>query len=29
MAESLDRANAVNRKRGLTDGMIPMATARP
>ena len=29
MAESLDRANAVNRKRGLTDGMIPMGDSAP
>lgn len=29
MAESLDRANAVNRKRGLTDGMIPMGDSMP
>lgn len=29
MAESLDRANAVNRKRGLTDGMIPMGDGAP
>ena len=29
MAESLDRANAINRKRGLTDGMIPMGDSAP
>ena len=29
MAESLDRANAINRKRGLTDGMIPMGDSVP
>lgn len=29
MAESLDRANAINRKRGLTDGMIPMGDGAP
>ena len=29
MAESLDRANAINHKRGLTDGMIPMGDSAP
>ena len=29
MAESLDRANAVNRKMGLTDGTIPMGDSAP
>ena len=29
MAESLDRANTINRKRGLTDGMIPMGDSAP
>ena len=29
MAESLDRANSINRKLGLTDGMIPMGDGMP
>ena len=29
MAESLERANEINRKKGLTDGMIPMGDGAP